>query len=96
MASWYLYLIRSHNNHLYTGITTDVERRLHQHQTGKGAKALRGRGALTLVFSQRVGDHSLALKIEYRIKKLTKLQKERLVSQETTLEDLIPGLPRND
>ena len=92
MASWYLYLIRSHDNRLYTGITTDVERRLSEHRAGKGAKALRGRGTLTLVFSQRVGDRSQALRIEYRIKQLSKIQKERLVNQDIRLEDLISGL----
>lgn len=96
MASWYLYLIRSHDNRLYTGITTNVERRLAEHQAGKGAKALRGRGTLILVFSQRVGDHSQALRIEYRIKQLNKIQKERLVRRETRLEDLIPGLQESD
>ncbi|MGP6213224.1 DNA damage response exodeoxyribonuclease YhbQ, partial [Escherichia coli] len=48
MTPWYLYLIRTADNKLYTGITTDVERRYQQHQSGKGAKALRGKGELTL------------------------------------------------
>ena len=51
MTPWYLYLIRTADNKLYTGITTDVERRYQQHQSGKGAKALRGKGELTLAFS---------------------------------------------
>jgi len=92
MTSWYLYLIRSHDNSLYTGITTDVMRRLAEHQAGKGAKALRGRGTLTLAFSQLIGSRSQALRIEYQIKQLSKRQKERLVSLEIDLEDLIPGL----
>jgi len=96
MASWYLYLIRSQDNRLYTGITTDVNRRLTEHQAGKGAKALRGRGTLTLVFSQHIGNHSQALRVEHRIKQLTKVQKERLVNQETALEDLITGLQGMD
>jgi len=92
MTSWYLYLIRSHDNRLYTGITTDVMRRFAEHQAGKGAKALRGRGRLTLAFSQLIGSRSQALRIEYQIKQLSKIQKERLVSQEIDLEDLIAGL----
>jgi putative endonuclease len=79
MTPWYLYLIRTADNALYTGITTDVARRYQQHQRGKGAKALRGKGELTLAFSAPVGDRSLALRAEYRVKKLTKRQKERLV-----------------
>lgn len=77
---WFLYLVRTADNALYTGITTDVPRRFLQHQTGKGAKALRGKGELTLAFSAVAGDRSLALRLEYRIKQLTKRQKERLVS----------------
>lgn len=73
--TWFLYLIRTADNKLYTGITTDVERRYQQHQSGKGAKALRGKGELTLAFSAPVGDRSLALRAEYRVKKLTKRQK---------------------
>lgn len=90
MTSWYLYLIRSQDNRLYTGITTDVSRRFAEHQAGKGAKALRGRGTLRLVFSKLIGSRSQALRIEYKIKQLSKTQKERLVSQEIGLEELIP------
>ncbi|WP_438918558.1 GIY-YIG nuclease family protein [Kosakonia cowanii] len=88
MTPWFLYLIRTRNNLLYTGITTDVARRFTQHQTGKGAKALRGKGALELVFSAQVGERSLALRLEYRIKQLTKHQKERLVAGEGIFEAL--------
>ncbi|MBA0213337.1 GIY-YIG nuclease family protein [Pectobacterium brasiliense] len=79
---WYLYILRTVAGALYTGITTDVSRRLNQHQTGKGAKALRGKGELTLVFHCRVGNRSDALKLEYRIKQLSKNQKERLVQDQ--------------
>jgi len=96
MTSWYLYLIRSQDNRLYTGITTDIPRRFAEHQAGKGAKALRGRGTLLLVFSELIGSRSQALRIEYKIKQLTKTQKERLVSQEASLEDLIAGLQGSD
>lgn len=92
MTSWYLYLIRCTDNRLYTGITTDVERRFAQHQAGKGAKALRGKGELALVFSQAVGDRSLALRAEYRIKQLSKAEKERLVGGKMPLEDLLASL----
>ncbi|HCL5343884.1 TPA: GIY-YIG nuclease family protein [Salmonella enterica] len=92
MTSWYLYLIRTADNALYTGITTDVARRYRQHQTGKGAKALRGKGELTLAFAAQVGDRSLALRIEYRIKQLTKRQKERLVTEHEAFEALLSSL----
>lgn len=77
--SWYIYLIREKNNGLYCGITTDVQRRFTQHQTGKGAKALKGKLPLTLVFNCEVGDRSAASKLEFQVKKLPKKAKERLV-----------------
>ena len=92
MSLWSLYLIRTADNSLYTGITTDVARRLMQHQSGKGAKALRGKGELTLAFSAPVGERSLALRMEYRIKQLTNRQKERLVAGDGIFEALLEGL----
>ena len=89
MTPWFLYLIRTADNKLYTGITTDVERRYQQHQSGKGAKALRGKGELTLAFSAPVGDRSLALRAEYRVKQLTKRQKERLVAEGAGFAELL-------
>ena len=77
---WFVYLRECRNGRLYTGITTDVIRRLQQHQSGKGAKALRGKGELTLVFHCPVGDRSQASKLEYQIKQLSKKQKEQLVN----------------
>ena len=71
---------------------TDVARRFCQHQDGKGAKAWRGKGELQLAFSQEVGEHSLALRLEYRIKQLTKRQKERLVAGDGSFETLLESL----
>lgn len=88
---WHLYMLRLPSGMLYTGITTDVARRLAQHQAGKGAKALRGKGELTLAFHCLVGDRSTALKLEYRVKQLSKIQKERLVNHPPlSLEYLLP------
>ncbi|EOY5052217.1 GIY-YIG nuclease family protein [Serratia marcescens] len=89
---WHLYMLRLPSGMLYTGITTDVARRLAQHQAGKGAKALRGKGELTLAFHCPVGDRSTALKLEYRVKQLSKIQKERLVNHPPlSLEYLLTG-----
>jgi len=70
--TWFLYLIRCKDGSLYTGITTDVERRFIEHQSGKGAKYLRGKAPLTLAFQQKVGSRSAALKAEASIKQLSK------------------------
>jgi len=76
---WFLYLIRCKTGQLYTGITTNVQRRLTEHQCGKGAKYLRGKDPLQLVFQQEIGSRSEALKIESTIKKLPKEAKETII-----------------
>ena len=77
---WYLYIIRCKKGALYTGITTDVPRRLKDHQENRGAKYLRGKGPLKLVFSIKIGGESEASKMERKIKSLSKEKKELLVS----------------
>ena len=78
-ATWYLYILRCGDGTLYTGITTDVERRLEQHRTGKGAKYTRGRGPLELVYQETCLDHSQALKREAAIKRMSRQKKEILI-----------------
>ncbi|MBD0787162.1 GIY-YIG nuclease family protein [Vibrio sp. Y2-5] len=90
--SWWVYFVRTPQNSLYCGITTDVERRFGQHCSGTGAKALRGKSPLELVWSHYVGDKkSDALRLEYRIKRLSKIQKEKLVQQPSLLSVYIPN-----
>lgn len=81
-ADWRLYILRTANGMLYTGITNNVTRRFAQHQSGKGAKALRGKGPLELLFHCEAGDRSLASKLEYQVKQLKKPQKIRLVEHQ--------------
>ena len=76
---WYLYILRCGDGTLYTGITTDVEKRLEVHRSGKGAKYTRGRGPLELVHQEECGNHSDALKREAAVKKLSREQKETLI-----------------
>lgn len=78
-AAWSIYLVRCWDGALYTGITTDVARRFTEHQSGKGAKYLRGKGPLALVWQQEVGSRSAALVAEAAIKKLDKAGKEAIV-----------------
>jgi putative endonuclease len=80
VAPWFIYLIRTRHNSLYTGITTDVAQRLSEHESSsQGAKYLRAKGPLQMVYSLELGSRSLASKAEYRIKRLTKSQKEKIV-----------------
>lgn len=83
MPEWTLYMIRTSNGALYTGITPDVKRRFAEHKVGgkKGAKYLRGRGPLKLVFQQKIGSRSEALKAEAVVKRMPKLEKEGMVKK---------------
>ena len=76
---WYLYILRCRDDTLYTGITTDVEKRLEAHRSGKGAKYTRGRGPLELAYREACGTHSDALKREYQIKQLSRQEKQLLI-----------------
>lgn len=78
---WYLYILRCGDGSLYTGITTDVERRLEAHRSGKGAKYTRGRGPLEVAYREECDDHSAALKREIEIKALSREQKEILIGK---------------
>ena len=79
--TWYLYILRCGDGSLYTGITTDVEKRYEAHRTGRGAKYTRGRGPLELVYRECCGDHSAALKRELEIKKLPREKKQSLIKE---------------
>lgn len=74
---WHLYLIRCRGGMLYAGITTDVERRLAEHRAGAphGARFLRGKKPLRLVFRQEVGSRAAALRAEAAVKKLCRADK---------------------
>lgn len=76
--TWYLYILRCGDGSLYTGIAVDVEKRLAVHRSGKGAKYTRGRGPLELVYSEKCGTHSDALRRELEIKALSREEKKRL------------------
>ena len=78
--SWSIYLLRCGDGSLYTGIATDVDRRLEAHRQGTGAKYVRGRGPLELLFSRVVGDRGFALSAERRLKQLSPARKEALAA----------------
>ncbi|MFM2481511.1 GIY-YIG nuclease family protein [Celerinatantimonas sp. YJH-8] len=86
--SWSLYLIRTRSSQLYTGITTDVQRRFNEHQQGgrKAAKFLKGKTPLTLVYSCQIGSRSEALRWEYQVKQWPKSRKEALVVAQLPLQ----------
>ncbi|MDH3826820.1 MAG: GIY-YIG nuclease family protein [Desulfobacterales bacterium] len=89
MHDWYVYIVRCRDGSLYTGIATDVERRMADHLANKGAKYLRGRGPLKLVFTKKVGKKGRALKVEHRVKRLPRHKKEALIKTGAGIETLL-------
>lgn len=78
---WLLYLIRTRDSALYTGITMDMARRLAEHggTDGRGSKYLRAKGPLEVAYQVEIGSRELALKAERRIKRLAKRKKEAII-----------------
>ncbi|MCI0183255.1 GIY-YIG nuclease family protein [Sulfoacidibacillus ferrooxidans] len=75
----YIYILECSDGTYYTGWTTQVERRVAMHQRGKGARYTRARLPVTLCYVEEVADRSLALKREYQIKQLSRVEKVRLI-----------------
>ncbi|MDB3966300.1 GIY-YIG nuclease family protein [Porticoccaceae bacterium] len=79
-GEWYVYIVRASDQSLYTGITTDPERRLVEHQSGKaGAKYFRGRKAVEMVHIEKGYNRSTAASREAVIKKLSRAEKLGLI-----------------
>jgi putative endonuclease len=89
MTTWALYVLRTKQGHLYTGIATDVKRRFEEHAAGRGAKALRGRGPLELVYRKRIGERGLALRLEHQLKQRSKDEKEAILRKRPTRAALV-------
>jgi putative endonuclease len=95
-SAWVVYILQTAGGLLYTGITTDLPRRLAEHAgsgvgSGKGAKSLRGKGPLTQVYQLSARDRSEASRWEARIKKLPRADKERLIGGDRSLLERIKG-----
>lgn len=79
--SWYVYIIECENGQLYTGITTDLERRFEQHRTGLGAKFFRTTKPINIGYFECISDRGQALSREAAIKKLKPAKKQELIDQ---------------
>jgi len=86
---WFLYVLRCADGSLYTGITTDVPRRLAEHNSGgpRAARYVRGRAPLTLVYSSEAGDRASASSAENRIKRLAVEHKQALIASQMPVHD---------
>ena len=81
---WYVYILKCADSSLYTGITTDLEKRVTQHNSSTlGAKYTKGRRPVTLIYQAKQENRSMALKEEYRIKQLTRTEKLQLCNKKT-------------
>ncbi|MFB6146229.1 MAG: GIY-YIG nuclease family protein [Halobacteriaceae archaeon] len=78
MAHW-VYVLRCADDTLYTGYTTDIERRVAEHDAGEGARYTRGRTPVELVYSEAHESRSAALSREYEIKQFSRDRKEALI-----------------
>ena len=76
---WCVYMLLCDDNTIYTGITNDLKKRFDNHISGKGAKYLRGRKPLEIVYTENFKNRSMATKREMEIKKLNRKEKETLI-----------------
>lgn len=91
MENWSIYILRNERNALYTGVICQLDRRLSEHRNklSRGAKFTRACQSLDLVYHCAVGPRSLALRIEAKIKRLKKSQKELLVASAPAMDRLL-------
>ena len=80
MSKHYVYILKCADGSLYTGYSTDLARRTRTHNSGKGAKYTRARLPVELIYTEEFDEKTDALRREYAIKKLTRAQKEELIS----------------
>lgn len=79
---WFVYILKCFDDSLYVGITNNIKKRLDVHNSGKGAKYTRGRLPVELLKYFEVDNKSIALKIEFKIKKLSRKEKFNLINLE--------------
>lgn len=85
--SWTVYILQCADDSLYTGITTDLTRRMNEHETGiKGARYTNGRGPFRLMYQAHCENRAEASKLENSIKALSRAKKLALISQQTNLQ----------
>jgi putative endonuclease len=81
-SKWFVYIIQIENGHLYTGITTDVERRFREHSDSKrGAKYFRGKVPVEVVYRKTFKDRSAASKFEALVKKMSRAKKLEMIME---------------
>lgn len=87
MSEHYVYMLRCKDDTLYTGYTTDIERRLQMHTSGKGAKYTKGRGPFILEWTEKYETKSEAMQREYALKRLSRLEKEQFIEERRKMDN---------
>jgi putative endonuclease len=80
-TEWHVYVVRCADTTLYTGIARDLQARINQHNTGRGAKYTRGRLPVTLIYQEAAADRGAALRREHEIKRMAPQAKRALVAK---------------
>jgi putative endonuclease len=100
--AWHVYIVRTRDGSLYTGVTTNVARRMTEHRAGdgRGARYLQGRGPLEIAYRCKLGARGFALSVEWRIKRRSRADKEAIIadrpSRRALLRQLgVPGVERS-
>jgi len=78
---FFVYIVRCKNGNFYTGFTNNLEKRIAAHNRGKGAKYLRGKVPVKLIYAKECGDLRAALRAERQIKLLTREEKKKLIKR---------------
>ena len=80
--AWHLYLVRTRDGAIYTGIATDVARRIAEHEGGgpRAAKSLRGKGPFELIYRAGLDNRRMALRVERAVKQLSRTEKTRIAA----------------
>jgi putative endonuclease len=91
---WYVYVLLCADHSFYCGITTNLDRRLKQHngEIKGGAKYTRGRGPHRIVFIKKAMNRSIASKLEYKFKRLSRKNKEEYINQDQESHQLLETL----
>ncbi len=79
-ANWIVYILKCSDGTFYTGVTNDLDKRIEQHNKGKGAKYTRSRLPVEIVYQEHAPDKGIALKREYAIKQLSRDEKLQLIT----------------
>jgi putative endonuclease len=86
---WYIYVLECSDGSLYCGVSTDIDRRLHEHNnTKRGAKYTKTRRPVKVVFSFLCANKKEAYQLEYKFKKLKRTKKEKIVNGEISVYEI--------